>query len=329
MHHGGVKKRICVIGGGRWGENHIRTLYEMGNLGAVVERDAKRLEELVRKYDLLKWHQSVEEAINEDYDGYVVATPAETHFLIGSFLLKHNRNVLIEKPLALNSMDSWNLMQMGRKAGSVLMVGHLMLFHPAVKKIKELVDAGRLGKLEYIYSNRLNFGTVRSKENVFWSFAPNDVSMLNYIIGSPPEYLTASVGCFLQEGVHDCVIAHFRYPGNILGHVFVSWLHPFKEQRLVVCGSKGMLVFEDTSLDRSILFFDRCMVMEDGKPIKKEGYVESIIYEPSHPLENELRYFIEHLDTGITVADGKNGHETVKILEKVAECLKTDLVGGR
>lgn len=318
-----ANKRICVVGGGKWGENHIRTLHEMGNLGGIVENDTKRLDELLNKYPSAKGYSCTEDSIKEGYDGYVVSTPAHTHIKIGSVLLENKQNVLIEKPLALSSTDSEHLLSLARKSGSKLMVGHLLLFHPALRKIKEVIEEGKLGKLEYIYSNRLNFGTVRTEENVFWSFAPHDISVLDFIIGKPPVSINASGGCFLQQGVHDTVLAEFIYADNIRAHIFVSWLHPFKEQRLVIIGSKGMLVFEDSSQDKQIYFYDKKVEIIVGKPVKSEGAVESIPYEISSPLQNELRYFMEHLNSDITIADGRCGHETVRILEKVTDILGT------
>jgi predicted dehydrogenase len=319
-----INKSICVVGGGRWGENHIRTLHVMGNLGGIVENDTKRLEELLNKYPSAKGYFCLEDAIKEGYDGYVVSTPAHTHFKIGSFLLEHKQNVLIEKPLALCSMDSENLLRLAKSSGSRLMVGHLLLFHSAIRKIKEVIEEGRLGKLEYVYSNRLNLGTVRTEENVFWSFAPHDISVFDFLIGKPPESINASGGCFLQGGIWDTVLAEFTYPDNIKAHIFVSWLHPFKEQRLVIIGSKGMLVFEDSSQDKEINFYDKRIEVTHGKPVKREGAIESIPYEMSSPLENELKFFIGHLESDITVADGQCGHETVKVLEKVTERLSME-----
>jgi predicted dehydrogenase len=210
---------------------------------------------------------------------------------------------------------------MSEEYGSKLMVGHLMLFHPAIVKIKQVMEGGIIGDLRYVYSNRLNLGRVRTEESALWSLAPHDISILNYIIGKMPYAIMASGGCYLQKSIDDEVIASYDYPGNINAHIFVSWLYPFKEHRLTVVGSKGMLVFEDSSPERNILFYDSGIEFADGKPVKREKPAEIIPYESSSPLENELRYFIEHLDSEITIADGKSGYEVVEILEKTDECL--------
>ena len=319
------KKKICVIGGGCWGENHIKILYKVGHLGGIVDSDSHRIKDLLEKYKPVNGHTCTEDALECGYDGYIVATPAETHYHIGSILLKAKQKVLMEKPLSICSSDSLKLVRMSEEYGSKLMVGHLLLFHPAIIKIKKIIDEGRIGDLRYVYSNRLNLGRVRTEENVLWSLAPHDISILDFLIGKSPETIKASGGCYLQNGIYDVVTASYSYPGNIKAHIFVSWLHPFKEHRLVIAGSKAMLVFEDSSPQRNILFYDSGIEWIDGKPVKREKPAEIIFYEPSSPLENELNYFIGHLDSEISVADGQNGHKTVEILEKTDECLHTGI----
>ncbi|OQB20524.1 MAG: UDP-2-acetamido-3-amino-2,3-dideoxy-D-glucuronate N-acetyltransferase [Firmicutes bacterium ADurb.Bin182] len=315
-------KKICVIGGGSWGGNHIKALHGMGCLAGIAESDIERLGDLVDKYKPVRGHNRVEEALKAGYDGFIVSTPAQTHYEIGSFLLKQKQNVLIEKPLALNSRDSSELVRLSEKHNAKLMVGHLMLFHPAIAKIKQLIDDGAIGDLRYIYSNRLNLGKVRTTENALWSLAPHDISIFNHLTGGLPVSVKAFGGCYLQEGIEDTVLASYVYPGNVLAHVFVSWLHPFKEHRLIAAGSKAMLVFEDSSPEKNILLYDTGIEFINDKPVKRENPAEIIPYDRASPLERELAYFIEHLDSKISLAYGKSGHETIEILEKTDECLK-------
>lgn len=164
-----IRKSICVVGGGRWGQNHIRTLFEMGNLSGIVENDENRLNELMQKY-IVKGFTNVNDATSHGFDGFIVATPAETHYKIGKEIIEKGNNVLIEKPLTLSSEDSKKLVELAKDKNVSLMVGHVLLFHPAIKKIKELVDSGKVGELYYLYSTRLNLGTVRTEENVFLVF---------------------------------------------------------------------------------------------------------------------------------------------------------------
>ena len=236
-------KNICVIGGGRWGENHIRTLFEMGNLGGIVEANPKRLRELLEQYPV-KGFQDVEMALKENFDGFTIAAPAPLHYDIAKLLLEHGKSVLVEKPMTLSSETSLELVELAKAKGAQLMVGHVLLFHPAIVKIKELIDNGKIGELYYIYSNRLNLGTVRTEENVFWSFAPHDISVLNYFVGEVSQCIESKGAKFLQKNVYDYTMTQLTYPNNIHAHIFVSWLHPFKEHRMVVIGSRGMISFE-------------------------------------------------------------------------------------
>jgi len=311
-----MQKKICVIGGGRWGENHIRTLFQMGNLAGIVETNSQRMGELLEKYPVQGFTQ-IDDAIQQEFDGYILATPAETHYPVARKLLERGLSILIEKPMALSSKHSRELLEIAGRTKARLMVGHLLLFHPAIRKIKEIIDSGKIGRLYYIYSTRLNLGTVRTEENVFWSFAPHDISVLDYFVGQPPLKIQAKGAKFLQNNIYDVTIAQFEYPDNIHAHIFVSWLHPFKEQRLVVVGSRGMISFDDSSLEKNILYYNKRIDWMDGRPVKVEQPDEIITYEKSMPLAEELKYFIENLDKEINISSGRTGHEVVKVLEKV------------
>lgn len=316
-----IKKRICVIGGGRWGQNHIKTLYGLGNLAAIVEARKEVLEKLLETYPGTKGYLDLDEAIGEKYDGYTVATPAETHYSIGKKLIEIGLNVMIEKPMTLKSEDSEKLYRLAEKSGSRLMVGHVLLFHPAIKKIKETIDSGKLGKLYYLYSTRLNLGTIRTEESVFSSFAPHDISVLDYLVGAPAKGIEAKGAKFLQDRVYDTTMTELEYPNNVHAHIFVSWLHPFKEQRLVVIGSKGMISFDDSTKEKEIHFYNKRIDFENGQPIKVEEPDEIIDYPKAQPLEEELKYFINNLDGTIEINTGKAGYDVVKVLETVQQII--------
>lgn len=313
-------RKICVIGGGRWGQNHIRTLSQMGNLAGIMEANQQRLDELLAQYPVQGFAE-LDDAIKQRFDGYILATPAETHYPVGKKLLELGLNVLIEKPMALTSEHSQHLVEIAGQTGARLMVGHILLFHPAIIKIKEVIDSGKIGRLYYIYSTRLNLGTVRTEENVFWSFAPHDISVLDYFIGHPATKIEAKGAKFLQNKIYDVTMTQFAYPGNVHAHIFVSWLHPFKEQRLVVVGSEGMLSFDDSSLEKNILYYNKHIDWVEGKPVKVEQPDEIIAYKKTMPLAEELKYFVENLDKTIEVASGTTGHEVVKVLEIVQELI--------
>lgn len=313
---------ICVIGGGRWGENHIKTLHKLGNLAGIVESNYERLKELEERYDV-QGYPTLDEALQAGFDGYTVATPAPTHYEIGKRLLSLGQDVLIEKPLTLSGEQAKELVEIASVTKSKLMVGHLLLFHPAIRKIKELLDENKIGEIHYIYSTRLNFGTLRTEESVFWSFAPHDVSVLNYLVGKPPNRIEAKGSKYLQKDVFDVTMAQFAYPNNVHGHIFVSWLHPFKEQRLVIIGSKGMLVYEDTVGEKEIKYYDKHFEIAGVHVSKHEKPAEVVPCEESLPLTEEMRYFLRQIgtDASIEIADGNSGYEVVKVLEEVEKLL--------
>lgn len=313
-------KKICVIGGGKWGQNHIKTLYNLGYLGGIVEANPDRLSELLTQFPVDGFH-SVGEALKKGFDGYTIAAPAPFHYEIAKQLLENGQHVLVEKPMTLSSETSKELVDLANEKGVNLMVGHVLLFHPAIKKIKEIIESGKIGDLYYLYSTRLNLGTIRTEENVFWSFAPHDISVLDYLVGAPAKKIQSKGSKFLQKNVYDYTMTQLSYDNNIHGHIFVSWLHPFKEQRLVVIGSKGMISFDDSSEKKEIKFYNKHIEFEQGIPIKMENPTEIIPYEQKQPLTEELRYFVENLDKKIEIADGQSGYEVVKVLEKAQQLI--------
>jgi UDP-2-acetamido-3-amino-2,3-dideoxy-glucuronate N-acetyltransferase len=317
-----MDKRICVIGAGQWGRNHIRTLKDLACLAGVVETDERKAAEIQATYPEIRILRNVEDALAKDFDGFVVATPAETHHELAALIVKHGKPVLVEKPMALTSAEARDLKKLAEQNGANLMVGHVLLFHPAIRKIKELVTSGKIGKLQYLYSNRLNLGTVRTEENILWSFAPHDISIFQYLIGDFPLEVVSRGGAFLQVNIQDSTLTILTYPQNIVGHIFVSWLHPYKEHRLVLIGSKGMLSFDDASEDKNLRFYEKGIDWVRGEPIKREGPTEIISYDWRAPLTEELRYFLEHLEgVPIEIASPRDGVEVLDILELATQSL--------
>ncbi len=315
-----MHKKICVIGGGNWGKNHIRTLAKLGCLGGIVDAQRHRLTELTRAYPV-QGFTALEQALTHGFDGYIIATPAETHYPLGKVLLEKGQNILIEKPMALCAEHARELNDLAEQNVSRLMVGHLLLFHPAIRKIKAVLESGKIGKLHYFYSNRLNLGTVRTEENVFWSFAPHDISILDYLLGASPVAIEAKGAKFLQDEIFDVTMTQLTYPGNVHAHIYVSWLHPFKEHRIVLVGSRGMLSFEDSSVEKEILYYNKRIDLINGRPVKVEAPDEVIDYEKGLPLDEELKYFIANLDQKIEIAGGRTGLAVVKVLEQVQKLI--------
>lgn len=310
-----MNKKICVIGGGAWGENHIRTLNEMGALGAVVDKNEARLMELKQKYNT-EVFTSLEDAVEKRFDGYVVSTSAETHYAIGKAIISAGLPCMIEKPMTINSEEAFELVKLAREKSVSLMVAHILLFHPAINKLKELIDAGKIGKLYYIYSTRIKFGVIRTEENVFESFAPHDIAVCDYLAGAPAEKIDIHTANFLQDDICDYALAKLEYPGNVHAHIQTSWLHPFKEQRVVAVGSDGMLWFDDAG-DKQVHYCDKHVEWENGAPKTAESESTVIPYDDSEkPLERELKYFISHLEKAPEISTGEAGYNVVRVLEK-------------
>ncbi|MCK5145759.1 Gfo/Idh/MocA family oxidoreductase [bacterium] len=312
--------KVCVVGAGRWGKNHIKTLIGLEALGGVVEANPRTCSELQSVYPDLRIFETLDEALKHGFDGYTVATPAETHFELAFKIITAGHHVMVEKPITLTAADAHTLKNLADEKGVNLMVGHVLLFHPAILKIKELLGSGKIGKLQYIYSNRLNLGTVRTEENILWSFAPHDIAIFQYLIEDRPMSVTSRGGAFVQPHIHDSTMTILEYPDNIVGHIFVSWLHPFKEQRLVIIGSKGMLSFEDSTKEKELLFYEKGIDWIQGAPVKRDGPSDVIPYHGDAPLTAELRYFVEHLDgRPIEIANSRNAVDVLEILEKASE----------
>ena len=319
-----IDKNICVVGGGYWGKNHIRTLHELGSLGGVVDRKQNILDDSKDKYPDILLFKNVTDAMEcGKFSGFIISTPAESHYILAMEIIQRGYHVLVEKPLTLERNHAQELRETAQAEKVNLMVGHLLLFHPAIQKIKNMLDSGIIGKLQYMYSNRLNLGTVRTEENVFWSLAPHDISIFQYLTESFPMEINTTGGAFLQSNIHDTTMTVLSYPDNIKGHIFVSWLHPFKEHRLVVVGSNGMISFEDSIKNRPLKLFAKSFDVSSGIPEKNDGPIKLIYYDNKRPLTEELKYFIAHLDgQPLEIANADSAVEVVDILVNASEVLQ-------
>jgi len=309
-------KKVCVVGAGKWGKNHIRTLHKLGALGGIVESNSDVLNQLSQKYLGIKTFSQSDDALSHrGFLGFIVATPAKTHFEIARKIIEAKKHVLVEKPLALSVENAEELVALADEYSVNLMVGHLLLFHPAIKEIKKIIDSGRIGKLQYIYSNRLNLGQVRTEENVFWSLAPHDIAIFQYFNETYPISVISNGSIILQKSIHDSTITQLKYINGVEGHIFVSWLHPFKEHRLVVIGSKAMITFEDSKKGKPLMVYEKKIKVKDGIPEKVDGPVEMIKYSSKMALTEELTYFIKHLDgRHLEISNGRHALDVIKIL---------------
>tara|TARA_B100001248_G_C27388192_1_gene460823 strand:+ start:1399 stop:2355 length:957 start_codon:yes stop_codon:yes gene_type:complete len=315
-------KRVCVIGSGYWGKNHLNALDNLKVLAGVVDQDISALESAINSYPKVNGHSTIEKALLENYDAYTIATPAKTHFTIAKKIIKAKKPVLIEKPMTFSIEEAKELIRLSKQNKVNVMVGHVLLFHPAITQIKNKIKEGKIGKLQYMYSNRLNLGKVRTEENVFWSLAPHDIAIFHYLTDSVPTSIKANGSTFLQKGIHDSSLTQLEYKSGIKGHIFVSWLHPFKEHRLVVIGSEAMISFEDSSAGNPLKFYSKKIDLKSGVPEKIDGPVKIISFEKRMPLDIELEYFIEHLgDKEPEIANIYHGLEVVRTLVKASKQL--------
>ena len=312
-----MEYKVCVVGAGRWGMNHVRTLNSLGALGGIVDSRSEVRSRLQQEYPEVRIFKNLEAALKSDFSGFTVATPAETHYDIASMIVNEGRHVLVEKPITLNSADAHKLVELSEIKKVNLMVGHVLLFHPAFQKINSMLKDGTLGKLQYLYSNRLNLGTIRTEENVFWSLAPHDISLFQHFVGHPVQKVTSRGMDIIQDGIHDSTMTTVEYADNIMGHIFVSWLHPFKEHRFVVVGSRGMVRFEDSTEGKPLIYYDKSVSWDNGVPKPQNGPSWHIGYDNKMPLTEELKYFVEHLNGDpIQIADGRSALSVIEILEK-------------
>jgi len=318
------KKFIAHIGLGYWGKNILRNLYELNVLRVACDSSKEIIAERKKQFPEVDYTTEIEDIIsNPEIKAVTIATPAETHYeLVKKFLLS-GRDVFVEKPIAFTLKEGEELVKIAEEHGRILMVGHILQYHPAVIKLKELISSGSLGKIQYIYSNRLNIGKLRTEENILWSFAPHDISVILELIGEEPIEVSAFGGDYLNHGIYDVTVTTIKFKNGIKGHIFVSWLHPFKEQKLIVVGSKSMAVFDDVSKEKLFLYPHK-IEWKDGKiPIAQKADYEVIPVEKGEPLKLELSHFIDCVKSRKRPkTDGYEGIRVLKVLELAEKSLK-------
>ncbi len=312
--------KVAVIGAGNWGKNLVRTYSQLGALEAVVDTDPQILANIVADYREVKAYHDFNDALSDQVDGLVVATPAPTHYNLAQRALRAGKDVFVEKPLAMTADEAEELVILAAKYNRILMVGHLLLYQPAICFIKELVDAGEIGELRFMHQERMKLGRVRSVENVLWSFGVHDVAVLAYLIGARPQLVTAKGHCALQPGIEDDVHLDLLYPGNVSAHLHVSWLWPERRRRLTVVGSKGMLVYDET-LQRVHLHHKSI----DHQLQNMDGGSEVVFEGAGEPLKLECQHFLECVARRERpISDGESAVEVVRVLEEAQAQLKGD-----
>lgn len=310
-----MKKNIAVVGCGHWGKNLVRNFAELGSLIAICDPNKELAKSYADKYDVM--NLSFDEIIsNQTIHGVVLAVPAKLHASMAIKAMKAGKHLYVEKPLAMNENEANEMLIIANEYNVKLMVGHLLQYHPIFETIRNLVKANKLGKINYIYSNRLSFGKVRSEEDVIWSFAPHDISMILSLAGEVPEKVRLASTKILQSNIADIATIHMEFKDGLKSHISVSWLHPHKEQKLVVVAEDAMIVFDDTKQwNEKLAFYPHSVQKFDSIPILKKADVEYIIVEESEPLKNECQHFIDVINDDILpLTDGEEGLRVLKVL---------------
>ena len=316
---------VAVAGCGAWGRNHVRTLHELGALAGVVEVLPALRERVRTEYPEVPVWGSLEQAFAHA-DGIVVATPAPTHSALAARALAAGKGVLVEKPMTLCVREAQELVARAREARRPLMVGHLLLYQPAVQELKRLLDAGAVGRVLRIHQERLNHGRVRNTENVLWSLAPHDLAVLLHLMGGAPQAVRTTGAAFLQPGIHDDVHLDLAFAGGRSGHVHAAWYWPGKRRGLRILGDESMIAYNEA--DQSLTLHRKRLRGGDppgGLAPVDEGS-ERIFEGAGDPLRLEDQHFLDCLATGAApLSDGSGGVEVVRILEEADAQLRQSL----
>ncbi len=319
-----IGAQIACIGGGYWGKNLIRNFNDLGFLSWVCEVDPRTRVDLKAVYPELRFTDTLDQVLADpDVAGVAIATPAETHGELVRRSLLADKDVFVEKPLCLSVEQGKELISLAAEKHRVLMVGHLLWYHPAVLKLKELVAEGELGRIRYIYSNRLNLGKIRREENILWSFAPHDISVILGLVDEMPDAIEAQGGNYLHDRIADVTVSLLSFPSGVKAHIFVSWLHPFKEQKLIVVGDRQMAVFDDLENEHKLQLYPHAITWKNHLPIPSKAKAKPIPVDAIEPLRAECLHFLECIRTRkIPRTDGEEGLRVLEVLQQCQEALE-------
>lgn len=315
------RHQVAVIGCGYWGRNLVRNFGSLEALAMVCDAAADSRSVAAEIDPNVEVISSVDRVFAaSDVRGVVIATPAETHYELARQALEAGKDVLVEKPLALTYEQGAHLVRLAEDNALVLMVGHVLEYHPAIQRLLELVRAGELGKVQYIYSNRLSLGKIRREENILWSFAPHDVAVILRLMGSLPFQVIACGGSYLQPNIADVTVTHLLFDNGVRAHIHVSWLHPFKEQRLVVVGSRKMASFDDVA--KQLILYDQRVELHTGEPVPIKGDGELVPFDSREPLRLECEAFLDAITTRRPpLTDGYSGLSVLTVLQAAQRSL--------
>lgn len=330
--------RLAQIGAGYWGPNLIRNFSQLDGLERLVvcDLDPERLGQIKKLYPHVETTTDCAAVFRDpSIDGIILATPARLHHAMGREALMAGKHLFVEKPLTRTLEEAEDLTRVAEERGLTLMVGHTFLYNAAVRKVKEYIDAGELGQIYYILAQRLNLGRVREDVNAWWNLAPHDVSIILYWLGELPSQVEAKGFTFLQDGIEDVVFANMNFPSGTAAHIHVSWLDPIKTRRIVVVGSKKMLVYDDVATEARIAIYDKGIdkknIIRTLPDIESFGQFQFMhrtgdVLIPSfpfkEPLAEECRHFVQCITAGSRpLSDGRNGRDVVAVMEQAQNCL--------
>ncbi len=324
-----MTKNIAVIGGGYWGKNLVRNFATLGALCTICDADAGVLESLISQYPGVNSSPDYHEVLaDEDVRGIVIATPAACHYSMAKEALLAGKDVFVEKPLAESSKDAQELTELATGRGRFLMVGHLLVYHPAVQLLKQYIKSGELGEIYYLYSTRVNLGQIRRDESALWRLLPHDIALFIYLLDQVPSVISAQGSSYVQDGLVDVVFIALRF-GTVLAHVHASWLDPHKIRQLTVVGSKKMAIFDDMEVSTKLRIHDKYVVANRkaaspaGALTFRSGEVTLPQIDLTEPLHLECQHFIHCLERRCQpLSDGKQGLEVVRILEAIQKAME-------
>ncbi len=321
--------RVAVLGCGVWGKNLVRSFRGLGNLRMVCDPAQQGRASAEQMAPGVAVSARFEDALKSDeVNAVAIAAPAAEHYGLAKAALEADKDVFVEKPLCLDIAEGEELVTLAADRGKVLMVGHLLQYHPCVRALHSLVAAGDLGKLHYITSNRLNLGKIRREENALWSFAPHDVSVILSLVGGQlPDQVRCTGGNYLSQHVADTTLTALRFPNDVRAHVFVSWLNPFKEQKLTVVGSAGLAVFDDTRpWGEKLLLYRQHITWANGQvPTANKVQGEAVVPPEAEPLINECAHFIQCCDDRRSpLTNGQEGLRVLTVLHAAQQSLDAE-----
>jgi UDP-2-acetamido-3-amino-2,3-dideoxy-glucuronate N-acetyltransferase len=322
--------RIALVGTGEWGRHLLRNFHALNAAAAICDTRADRLAHWSAQFPGLRAYDAYSSVVRDDsIDAVAIATPSESHADLARRALLAGKDVFVEKPLCLSLAEGEDLVRLARARGRVLMVGHLLWYHPAILALKKLMDHGELGRVQYVYSNRLNLGKIRREENILWSFAPHDISVILGLLGEMPETVQAQGGNYLHNKIADVTVSLLSFPSGVKAHIFVSWLHPFKEQKLVVVGERRMAVFDDLEKKTKLMLYPHGVEWHNNVPVVHKAEAHAVELEPTEPLLNECRHFLECIATRAQPrTDGEESLRVLRVLERCQRSLDPPPVAG-